>query len=81
MAQQQQQGIKGVDSVKESLSFIVQYFRNPKEVGALLPSGTAAANLITREIDPRQVPVLELGPGTGSFTRAILAQGVKPPDQ
>ncbi|MEQ1612155.1 MAG: methyltransferase domain-containing protein [Hyphomicrobiaceae bacterium] len=69
-----------VETVKEHLSFIVQYFRNPKEVGALMPSGRVIANLMTRELDPRQVPVLELGPGTGSFTRAILRRGVRPSD-
>ena len=75
-----QQGIINVDIVRERVSFLVQYLRNPKEVGALLPSGSVAAGLITREIDARHAPVLELGPGTGSFTRAILAQGVKPAD-
>ena len=76
----QQQMLNRVDAVKESLSFLVQYFRNPKEVGAILPSGTAIANLMTQEIDPRHTPVLELGPGTGSFTRAILARGVAASD-
>lgn len=75
----QQQGLK-VESVRERFSFIVQYLRNPKEVGAILPSGTAVSHLITREIDARHAPVLELGPGTGSFTRAILARGVKQSD-
>ena len=69
-----------VDAVKERLSFLVQLFRNPKEVGAILPSSTIAAQMMTREIDPSHAPVLELGPGTGSFTRAILARGVKPQD-
>lgn len=69
-----------VDAVKERLSFLVQYFRNPKEVGAILPSSPAAAEMMTREIYPSDAPVLELGPGTGSFTRAILARGIKPQD-
>ena len=72
--------LSGVDAVKERLSFIMQYFRNPKEVGAILPSSVAAAEMMTREIDPGQAPILELGPGTGSFTRAILARGVRPQD-
>jgi phosphatidylethanolamine/phosphatidyl-N-methylethanolamine N-methyltransferase len=72
--------LTGVDAVKERLSFIMQYFRNPKEVGAILPSSVAAAEMMTREIHPSQGPILELGPGTGSFTRAILARGVKPQD-
>ena len=75
-----QQTANKVDTVKERLSFLVQYFRNPKEVGAILPSGPAISSLMAREIDVRHAPVLELGPGTGSFTRAILARGIKPSD-
>lgn len=76
----QSQGVNRVEIVRERLSFLVQYLRNPKEVGALLPSGTAVSSLITRAIDVSHAPVLELGPGTGSFTRAILARGVRPQD-
>lgn len=74
------QAINRGDTVKERLSFLVQYLRNPKEVGALLPSGSAISSLMTREINATNAPVLELGPGTGSFTRAILARGVRPDD-
>ncbi len=80
MVMQHQQVANRVDLVKERLSFLVQYLRNPKEVGALLPSGSPLANIMTREISPGHGPVLELGPGTGAFTRAILARGVKPHD-
>src|SRR5262245_53813415 len=81
MAQQHQQGIISVEQlVKERVSFLVQYLRNPKQVAAILPSSPAVAHLITREIDVRHAPVLELGPGTGSFTRAILARGIAPDD-
>ena len=69
-----------VEAVKEHLTFLVQYLRNPREVGSIIPSGPAAASLMTQEIEPDQAPVLELGPGTGAFTRAILARGVKPSD-
>jgi phospholipid N-methyltransferase len=80
MAMQHQQVGNRVDLVKERLSFLVQYLRNPKEVGALLPSGPPLARLMSCEITPRHGPVLELGPGTGSFTRAILERGIKPSD-
>ena len=78
MVMQHEQTAHRVDVVKERLSFLFQYLRNPKEVGALLPSGPSLANLMTREIDHRHEPVLEIGPGTGSFTRAILARGIAP---
>lgn len=76
----QQQTANRVDLVKERLSFLFQYLRNPKEVGAVLPSGSAISNLMASEITPGHAPVLELGPGTGSFTRAILARGIRPSD-
>ncbi|MGR4897393.1 class I SAM-dependent methyltransferase [Stenotrophomonas sp. LARHCG68] len=48
------------------------------QIAALAPSGAALATLITQEIHPGIGQVLELGPGTGAFTRAVLARGVRP---
>ncbi|SFI01975.1 phospholipid methyltransferase [Bradyrhizobium sp. Gha] len=53
---------------------------NPLMVGAIAPSGPVLADLITREVDPSDGPVLELGPGTGVFTEALLARGVRQTD-
>ena len=53
---------------------------NPRSVGAITPSGTNLANLITSEISAASGPVLELGPGTGVFTEALLARGVRESD-
>jgi len=53
---------------------------NPRHVGAIAPSGPNLASLITNEIDPACGPVLELGPGTGVFTEALLRRGVKESD-
>jgi phosphatidylethanolamine/phosphatidyl-N-methylethanolamine N-methyltransferase len=52
----------------------------PRTVGAIAPSGAGLANMITREINGATGPVLELGPGTGVFTKALLARGVKERD-
>jgi len=62
----------------ERLSFYHAWRANPRAIGAILPSGRALGAAITREIDPAAGPVLELGPGTGVFTRALLARGVPP---
>jgi phosphatidylethanolamine/phosphatidyl-N-methylethanolamine N-methyltransferase len=51
---------------------------DPRRVAALAPSGRVLALLISREIDNDSGPVLELGPGTGAFTRALLDKGVRP---
>lgn len=67
----------------ECLDF-VQFFRswiaNPLRVAAVAPSGDALSRLITRDIQPDDGPVLELGPGTGVFTKALLARGVSERD-
>ena len=49
-------------------------------VAAIAPSGESLARVMTREIGPSDGPVLELGAGTGAFTRALLAQGVRETD-
>jgi phospholipid N-methyltransferase len=53
---------------------------NPRSVGAIAPSGANLAGLITSEITAASGPVLELGPGTGVFTEALLERGVRESD-
>ena len=53
---------------------------NPLKVSAVAPSGQSLARLMTAEISPDDGPVLELGPGTGVFTKALLARGVAEDD-
>ncbi len=62
-------------SVTDTLMFLRTWLRNPLRVGAVAPSGPALARLITADLDSR-APVIELGPGTGVFTRALLSRGV-----
>jgi len=63
-------------SLFESLLFLRSWRRAPGQVGALAPSGRSLAALIAASIDPRDGPVIELGPGTGALTQALLARGV-----
>jgi phospholipid N-methyltransferase len=58
------------------LAFARAWLGNPRRVGAVAPSGRPLAKTITREIGPESGPVLELGPGTGVFTEALLRRGV-----
>lgn len=60
----------------ESLLFMRQWLRAPLRVASVVPSGRALAALITRDIGPETGRVLELGPGTGVFTRMLVARGV-----
>jgi phospholipid N-methyltransferase len=47
------------------------------QVSAIAPSGERLARLMTKEVEALDEPILELGPGTGVFTRALLARGVR----
>lgn len=56
--------------------FLRQLVRNPTTISAMAPSSRGLADAITAHITPASGPVAEFGPGTGVFTRAILARGV-----
>jgi phosphatidylethanolamine/phosphatidyl-N-methylethanolamine N-methyltransferase len=61
-------------------SDVLPFFRalisNPLRVSAVAPSSRVLAGAITAGITSDDTPVIELGPGTGIFTRALLARGV-----
>ena len=49
----------------------------PKNVGAIAPSSRALARAMAKLLDPARIgPVLELGPGTGVISQAILERGI-----
>jgi phosphatidylethanolamine/phosphatidyl-N-methylethanolamine N-methyltransferase len=61
----------------EHLNFLRGLIMRPKNVGALTPSSPALARAIAAQVDPsRPGPVLELGPGTGVVTEALIERGV-----
>jgi phospholipid N-methyltransferase len=66
--------------LRDTASFLRAWLADPRRVSAITPSGMALARLVTSEITPATGPVLELGAGTGVFTRALLARGVQERD-
>jgi phosphatidylethanolamine/phosphatidyl-N-methylethanolamine N-methyltransferase len=59
--------------------FLREWLRAPLRTGAVLPSGEALVRAIARELEPTEAgTVVELGPGTGAVTRALLERGVAP---
>lgn len=60
--------------------FLGRLLRRPHEISAVAPSSEALARAMAQQlpIDALAGPVIELGPGTGKITRAILARGVAP---
>jgi phospholipid N-methyltransferase len=59
------------------LRFFRSWVANPLRVAAVAPSGETLCRLMTKEISSSDGPVLELGPGTGAFTRALLGRGIE----
>ena len=56
-----------------SASLFRRFLRHPTQVGAVCASSDALARMITEEAGIETAPVVvELGPGTGVFTREIL---------
>jgi phosphatidylethanolamine/phosphatidyl-N-methylethanolamine N-methyltransferase len=66
--------------VADILPFFLAWIRNPLRVAAVAPSGAAVATLMTEEITAATGPIIELGPGTGPFTYALLDRGVREQD-
>ncbi len=64
---------------QSQLFFLKQYFRKPSGIGAVAPSSRRLAQLMVASVDPKPHEIIvELGPGTGVFTRELLARGVAP---
>lgn len=60
--------------------FLRQLVRRPQQVVALSPSSADLARAMTCHLSAATGRVAELGAGTGTLTRAILARGVMPDD-
>jgi phospholipid N-methyltransferase len=60
----------------DALLFFRAWLSAPLRVASVTPSGRALSSLMTAEISAKTGTVIELGPGTGVFTQALLQQGV-----
>jgi phosphatidylethanolamine/phosphatidyl-N-methylethanolamine N-methyltransferase len=68
-------GSKSPNSSK--LLFLKQFLTTPFNVGSIVPSSKRVAELMVANLNLEEGDVVvELGPGTGVFTRELLAQGV-----
>ena len=73
-------GLEKRTDIFDAFSFLSSWISNPDHIGAVAPSSGALAELIACEITAASGSIIELGPGTGVFTRAVLARGVKEED-
>lgn len=61
------------------LPFWRAFLAHPAKVASPLPSGPALARAVADQVDPdRPGWVLELGPGSGAVTAALLDRGIAP---
>lgn len=61
----------------EDLFFFRRWLANPMKVGAVIPSSPALARLVVKQVRcTADQCVVELGPGTGPVTKALLAAGI-----
>ena len=67
------------ESFDDDVRFIRTWFENPLAVGAVTPSSRALARAMAAYVDPGMPgAVVELGPGTGPVTEALIGQGLDP---
>lgn len=65
--------------VADEVRFFRSWMGKPLSMGAVSPSGKALTKLMASFVDPGdKLPVVELGPGTGVVTQALLERGVAP---
>ena len=64
----------------EAWTFFRQWLKNPLGIAALSPSGRQLTRQMISELPHGTRRVIELGGGTGVFTRAMLAHGIAPRD-
>jgi len=67
------------EKLPDEARFLKTWLDKPLVTGAVAPSGKALAKRMAGFIEPlRAGPVIELGPGTGAVTEAIVRRGVAP---
>ncbi len=68
-----------VQRFDEELRFFKGWIDKPRAVGSIIPTSSVTSRRMASVINPQSgLPVLELGPGTGVITKAILETGIAP---
>src|SRR5215510_7410994 len=62
----------------DEVRFLRSWIEKPLHVGAVMPSGKLLARTMAQYVDvDSDGPVVELGPGTGAITSALIDHGVE----
>ncbi len=62
--------------LRETSSFMLEWIKSPLVTASVLPSSERLAKKMVKGLDANVGNVIELGPGTGVFTRQLLACGI-----
>ena len=75
-----EEGPGGLDKrLADEARFIKSWIDNPLQAGALSPSSRFLSKMMAHAVDPATPgPIVELGPGTGPVTQALIERGVAP---
>jgi phosphatidylethanolamine/phosphatidyl-N-methylethanolamine N-methyltransferase len=69
--------LKKKPELRDEARFIRSWIEKPLITGAVSPSGKALARMMAKPVDPAMPgQVLEIGPGTGPVTEALIERGV-----
>jgi phosphatidylethanolamine/phosphatidyl-N-methylethanolamine N-methyltransferase len=61
----------------DEVRFLRSWIEKPLHMGAVMPSGRVLARTMAQYVDIKSTaPVVELGPGTGAITSALIERGV-----
>ena len=65
------------EEVRNNARFLRSWLQRPLTTGAVSPSGKMLARTIAGFVDPFSTgPVIEIGPGTGPVTEALIQRGI-----
>jgi phosphatidylethanolamine/phosphatidyl-N-methylethanolamine N-methyltransferase len=69
--------LKKPPRLDDEVRFLRSWIEKPLHVGAVMPSGRLLARTMAQYVDADSAgPVIELGPGTGAITSALIARGI-----
>jgi phosphatidylethanolamine/phosphatidyl-N-methylethanolamine N-methyltransferase len=61
----------------DEVRFLRSWIEKPLHMGAVMPSGRVLARTMAQYVDANSAgPVVELGPGTGAITNALIEHGI-----
>ncbi|MDO8398710.1 MAG: methyltransferase domain-containing protein [Bradyrhizobium sp.] len=69
--------LKKPPRLDDEVRFLRSWIEKPLRMGAVMPSGKVLARTMAQYVDVNSTaPVVELGPGTGAITNALIEHGV-----